>query len=243
MNFYYSIDCRPRAPALQSPPLSAYIPFMPTLQLLPRHEYRGVNEDDPIRLYYRPFLGPLYRRRVEMCLEECTGGERVLEVGFGTGLSFLNLASMYKEIYGIDLTADIEQVRQVFAAYNIHPDLRNGNVTQLPYADDTFDTVLLISILEHLKPAEQTLAFDEIRRVLKPGGQVVYGVPVERAIMILAFRLLGVNIREHHFSTEHDVERGALATGFEKIRLRDLKSLGGVGPCVYQVGHFRKPGA
>ena len=213
---------------------------MPKLQLLPRHEYRGVNEDDPIRLYYSLFFGPLYRRRVEMCLEECTGGEKILEVGFGTGLSFLNLQSMYKQIHGIDLTADISQVREVFAAHNIHPDLRTGNVTQLPYGDGMFDTVLLVSILEHLKPAEQGNAFSEIKRVLKPGGQVVYGVPVERFLMVTAFRLLGVNIREQHFSTEKDVEWAARDTGFETVRLRNLRAFG-FGPLVYQVGHFRKP--
>jgi ubiquinone/menaquinone biosynthesis C-methylase UbiE len=214
---------------------------MPTLELLPRHEYRGVNEHDPIRLYYSPFFGPLYRRRVEMCLEECTGGEKILEVGFGTGLSFLNLAPQYKEIHGIDLTADIAAVKQVFAAHNIHPDLRTGNVTQLPYADNIFDTVLLISILEHLQPAEQSAAFAEIKRVLKPGAQVVYGVPVERRLVVLAFRLLGVNIREHHFSTEKVVEDAVKSAGFEQVRLRNLRPFAGIGPLVYQVGHFRKP--
>ncbi len=79
----------PLASPLPTSPIREYILMMPsakpvTLQLLPRHEYRGVNEHDPIRLYYSPFFGPLYRRRVEMCLEECAGGDKILEVGFGT---------------------------------------------------------------------------------------------------------------------------------------------------------------
>jgi predicted TPR repeat methyltransferase len=49
----------------------------------------------------------MYRQRVELALGECTGGDRVLEVGFGTGLAFPNLHDMYREIHGIDLTADI----------------------------------------------------------------------------------------------------------------------------------------
>ncbi len=123
---------------------------------------------------------------------------------------------------------------------NIIPDLRTGNVTRLPYTDNTFDTVLLISILEHLQPAEQSAAFAELKRVLKPGAQVVYGVPVERPLVVLAFRLLGVNIREHHFSTEKDVEQAAKAAGFEEVSLRNLRPFAGMGPLVYQVGHFRK---
>ena len=45
--------------------------------------------------------------------------------------------------------------------------------------------------------------------MLKPGGQVVYGVPVERHLMVFFFHQLGYNIHEHHFSTEKDVFKSA----------------------------------
>ena len=70
------------------------------LKLLPLDQYAGVNRDDPIRFYSLPVIGRMYRRRVEMCLGECTGGQRVLEVGFGSGVSFLNLHERYREIHG-----------------------------------------------------------------------------------------------------------------------------------------------
>jgi SAM-dependent methyltransferase len=209
------------------------------LKLLSRGEYVGVNNEDPIRFYYWPVFGRLYRTRVEMCLDECRGGERILEVGFGSGLTFLNLSEKYREIHGLDLTADVEQVKKVFAPHGIDPDLKNGSVLEMPYADDTFDTVLLISILEHLKPDQEAKAFSEIRRVLKPGGQVVYGVPIERPLMVLMFRTLGYNIREHHFSTEKDVAAAAGAA-MDKVRITQLKSVLGA---VYEVGHFIKASA
>jgi len=207
------------------------------LKLLPRSEYAGINRDDPIRFYSLPVIGKMYRRRVEMCLAECTGGERVLEVGFGSGVTFLNLHENYREIHGLDLTADVEQVARVFRARGIETDLHNGSVLAMPYAPDTFDTVLLISILEHLKPAEQEAAFREIARVLRPGGQVVYGVPVERKLMVFAFRVLGYNIREHHFSTEKQVSAAADAV-LERVCVTPMRSLLG---SVYEVGHFVKP--
>ena len=67
------------------------------LKLMPLEKYGGVNRDDPLRFYFHPLFGPAYRRRVELCLEELEGGERVLEVGFGSGLSFLNLRELYRE--------------------------------------------------------------------------------------------------------------------------------------------------
>lgn len=209
----------------------------PALKLLPRGQYAGVNQDDPIRFYYWPVIGPLYRRRIELCLAECRGGARVLEVGFGSGVTFLNLNDRYAEIHGLDLTADVGTVRRVFEKLGLHPELRNGDVFQMPYADHFFDTVLLISILEHLKPERLVAAFREIRRVLKPGGQVVYGVPVERPFMVFMFRLLGTDIRAHHFSTERDVAAAARQV-LQPVRLTPLRSR--LGP-VYEVGHFVAP--
>lgn len=206
------------------------------LQMLPLREYTGVNRHDPIRFYRLPIIGGLYRRRVEMCLDECRGGERVLEVGFGSGVTFLNLHALYLEIHGLDLTAQAEQVTAVFAAHRIITHLRNGDVLHMPYADGFFETVLLISILEHLKPEQQGAAFQEIRRVLKPGGQVVYGVLMERPFMAFMFRLLGTDIRAEHFSTEIDVARAAEAA-LRRVKLVQIPSL--LGP-VYEVGHFVK---
>ena len=124
------------------------------LKMLPLNKYKGGDGSDPIRYYYWPVLGSLYRKRVEMCLSECQGGERILEVGFGSGISFLNLKDLYSEIYGIDLTTDIHQVETEFSNLDIPLNLQNGNVLHLNFQDMFFDTVLLISILEHLKPSE-----------------------------------------------------------------------------------------
>lgn len=208
----------------------------PTLKMLPLREYVGVNRDDPIRFYHWPVIGRLYRRRIEMCLAECRRGARVLEVGFGSGVTFLNLHEMYAEIHGLDLTAATQDVSAVFAARGIATQLQNGDVLQMPYADQFFDTVLLISILEHLRPDRLARVFQEIRRVLKRGGQVVYGVPVERPFMVFMFRLLGTDIRAHHFSTERDVAAAAQAL-LTRVRVVPLRSLAGQ---VYEVGHFVK---
>ena len=209
------------------------------MKLLPLREYAGINHDDPIRLYKLPVIGNMYRKRIELCLDECIRGERVLEIGFGSGVAFLNLHDLYDEIHGLDLTSDVEAVSRVFTANGVITFLKRGNVREMPYPDDLFDTVLLISILEHLKPEEQLPAFHEIRRVLKPGGQVVYGVPVERPLMTFMFRLLGYDIRLHHFSSEKQVEEAASAL-LQRIRVHSMKGTPPLLGAVYEIGHFRK---
>lgn len=209
------------------------------LKLLPYHEYAGVDRNDPIRFYFWPVIGKMFRRRIELCLDECTGGRRVLEVGFGSGVTFLNLRDKYTEIHGLDLNAPIEDVEAVFKARRIETHLQNGSVLSMPYEDGFFDTVLLISVLEHLKSFEQIQAFREIRRVLKPNGQAVYGVPIERPLMVLMFRLLGYNIREHHFSTEEDVFDAANGV-LDKVRVVQMQAVPSLFGPVYKVGHFVK---
>lgn len=208
------------------------------LEMMPLASYVGVDRNDPIRFYRWPIVGPLYRRRVELCLGQLRGGERVLEVGFGSGVSFLTLSRFYQQIHGIDLTADVGDVQALFAARGVPTRLIKGSVLALPYADETFDAVLLISILEHLQAAEQPQAFSEIRRVLKPGAQVVYGVPVERPLMTVAFRLLGHDIRRHHFSTHEEVARAA------QERLRETSAVRMEGPfgsgIIYEVRNFTR---
>ena len=222
-------------------PKTPQTPTTPRLKLLPRRAYVVPEESDPLRFYYWPLLGEMYRKRVELCLGQCRGGERVLEVGYGSGVSFLNLHDQYKEIHGIDLDANAAQVTEMFRAQGIPVHLKQANLLSLDYPDNYFDTILLVSILEHLKPAQQPVAFSEIKRTLKPGGQVVYGVPVERPLMVFMFKVLGVDIRQHHFSTHEDVSRAA-GDVLDQMEIVQMDSIFKFLGQVYQVGHFTKPG-
>ena len=143
------------------------------LELLPKNVHVTLPRTDPLIYYYLPIIGGMYRKRVELALNECSGGEKILEVGYGSGVAFPNLKKKYQQIYGIDLYANSEQVTEMWNQYGIKPNLREGTLLKLPYGKEIFDTVLLISILEHIHPHEQPIAMDEISRVLKPGGQVV----------------------------------------------------------------------
>ena len=85
------------------------------LKLLPLDQYVGTDHHhDPLRFYYWPIIGSLYRRRVALCFSECSGGDKILEIGFGSGVTFLNLHEKYKEIHGVELNTSIIDVRLFF---------------------------------------------------------------------------------------------------------------------------------
>lgn len=205
--------------------------------MLPISRYEGVNKDDPIRFYNFPIIGGIFRQRVEKCLNELSGGKRVLEIGFGSGVTFLNLNKTYKEIHGFDLTANVELITASFNKLGVRTFLKNGDILELPYQNNYFDSILLISILEHLKPEVLISVFRELHRVLKQNGQIVYGAPVDKKIMEYAFRLLGFNIKEHHFSNQEQIAV-AIKSIFKEIAISNV-SVWPFGK-LYEIGHFIK---
>ncbi|MEA4906190.1 MAG: class I SAM-dependent methyltransferase [Anaerolineaceae bacterium] len=209
------------------------------LQLLPFDEYVHNGRSNPLNYYRWPVIGTLFRRRVELCLQACPGGENILDVGFGSGVTFLNLAGRYRQIHGIDLDEDPAAVQAVFTRAGIETHLRRGDVLDLSYPDETFDAVLLVSILEHLRPSELSRAFAEVRRVLCPGGRMVYGTPVSRRLMTFLFTCLGADIRRLHFSSHTQIAQQAFQA-FPQGRLTEMPAIPAfLGP-VYVVGAFTK---
>jgi len=209
------------------------------LKLLKKEQYPKPEKSDPLPFYYWPVIGKLYRERVELCLNALPFGGRVLEVGFGSGLLFPSLKERFDEIHGIDLNADASEIQAVFDRLGIAAYLKKGDILDLPYEDRFFDAVLCVSVLEHLQPDSLPRAMAEIKRVLKPSGNLVYGVPVERTFMVLMFRLLGYAIRNHHFSTEKDVARAAEAC-LKKVTTSVYTPFGGCLGALYAVGIYEK---
>lgn len=182
------------------------------LQLLPRDRYVRM-EADPVRYYRAPVIGRAYRGRLLRCLNLLPSGRRVLEIGYGSGVSFLTLLKKFDRVYGVDVHGRAAVVHRSFGHHSDRLDLRRADVRDLPFEDGFFDAALAVSIHEHLEPETQPRAFAEVSRVLKGGGCYVIGVPGVNRLMTAAFYLLGWNIREHHLSTERQV-LAAMASRF-----------------------------
>ena len=98
-------------------------------------------------------------------------GERVLDVGCGTGALSSTLASMTRaaEIVGIDPSAAfIQAARSQIADPRVTIEL--GDAQNLPYADASFDRCLALLIVNFIPDAPK--AAKEMRRVTKSGGVV-----------------------------------------------------------------------
>lgn len=98
---------------------------------------------------------------------------------------------------------------------NAHLDVFCDLTKPLPFRDGSFDTVLLSDVLEHLP--EAGLAFQEVFRILRPGGHLLLNTPF----------LYPVHEAPHDYlrHTRYSLQRHSELVGFEVIELR---AIGGV---------------
>src|SRR3954452_16169755 len=104
-------------------------------------------------------------------------GERLLEIGPGTGYYTFTLAERLDG--GILMIFDIQQemldhvMREATrrGATNVHP--MRGDAQALPYESDSVNGVVLVTVLGEIP--DQDKALGEIARVLEPGGRLVVG--------------------------------------------------------------------
>ena len=101
-------------------------------------------------------------------------GERVLDVGCGTGVVAITAARAGANVSALDLTpALLEHAReneQIAGTAKI--DWTEGDAEKLPYPDASFDVVL--SQFGHMFAPRPDVALAEMRRVLKPGGRIAF---------------------------------------------------------------------
>lgn len=107
---------------------------------------------------------------------ELAPGERVLEVGCGVGavLGELAAAEPTLQLTGLDRSAEqVAGARQHLDARGVQASLIQGDALALPFADGSFDRVVMVWVLEHLTNEPMRLAaLREARRVLRPGGRI-----------------------------------------------------------------------
>lgn len=199
------------------------------------------------------FLTPWYDRLVSLTVREdrmksslltladVVPGERVLDLGCGTGTLLLRLASRVPgaRIAGVD--ADPAMLRQAQAkatAAGISLDLAPAWADALPFADGSFDVVLSSLFFHHLQPNDKRRSLREVLRVLRPGGRVLiadFSRPaswVGRAAFHLVRLLDGyANTRDHAEGRLPELMRDA---GFV-----DVSTLHSLGVPVGRIGLYR----
>ena len=100
-------------------------------------------------------------------------GAELLDAGCGVGDMLMLLVDHYR-VTGIDCSED---AMKYCAERGISCYVRQGDISNLPFNDGSFDGVLSLDVLYHSWVADDVDAAREMYRVLKPGGRVFIQLP------------------------------------------------------------------
>jgi demethylmenaquinone methyltransferase/2-methoxy-6-polyprenyl-1,4-benzoquinol methylase len=142
----------------------------------------GVLEDKArARLFYK-YLSKVYDRVNPFIWNEAMrdaalewagieAGDRVLDVGCGTGFATEGILRYTDDVHGLDQS--VHQMEKAFAKFGKRDRVRfyRGDAERLPFRDDAFDVVWSSGSIEYWP--NPVAALREFRRVTRPGGTVL----------------------------------------------------------------------
>ena len=97
---------------------------------------------------------------------------KLLNIGCAHGPDFLPFKQSF-DLYGVDFSIEMLRFARKYAQkFNLVVNLSLADVGCLPYGDETFDWAISVATYHHIRGKEnRQAALNELRRVLKPGGE------------------------------------------------------------------------
>jgi SAM-dependent methyltransferase len=108
-------------------------------------------------------------QKAEMLLRN-VASPKILNIGAATGRS-----SQLLNAYGMVKSVEYDQDCYEFTKTLDDIDIIQASITELPFDDASFDLVCAFDVIEHVEDDEK--AWQEMRRVCKPGGKIMVSVP------------------------------------------------------------------
>ena len=102
--------------------------------------------------------------RIKQFLDLLPSNSKVLDIGCGNGKNMTYRQDL--QMYGIEYSPILKDIC-------IHRGLTviQGDARKLPFENMTFDAIIMIAVIHHIKPQEHYKVLSEIKRVLCPGGK------------------------------------------------------------------------
>jgi SAM-dependent methyltransferase len=150
---------------------------------------------------------------------DLSSSDRVLEIGFGGGVTLPRLLERASFVAGLDRSQDIvERANRIFsqAIAGGRALFRDGAVESIPFDSAAFDKVCTVNTVYFWKSLKA--GFAEIHRVLTPGGRVVVGfLPKEW------MDKLNMPVDIFTARTPQDVVDALASSGFTDVRIERPK--------------------
>ena len=180
------------------------------ISLPERSNIKETGAADPLKYYYTPVARSFYTARFAdavRLLGRHVG--RLLEVGCGSGIFMPELAKHCDTLIACDFHPHLSYTREMLNVEAVRAALARADARDLPFASESMDAIICMSVLEHLHDLESPA--QEFYRVLRLGGVAVIGVPVanifSEVILRLSYLSLEARLEDEHVSTHRDILR------------------------------------
>jgi len=172
------------------------------------YDPNDINEDFAIKMkldagHYQS--EPCQFDRVNTMME-MVKGQTVLEVGAGDGYCSSVLTSRGYDVMSVEISKiRLKRIKEqgLKAVW--------GDVNNLPFEDNSFDTVICGEVLEHIPSIAQ--GFSELERVCKPDGRIIISLPIAPAFRTIDMHMWGI---DHHMILRNGKE-DMIVLGFDRI--------------------------
>ncbi|MBE9101887.1 class I SAM-dependent methyltransferase [Vacuolonema iberomarrocanum] len=158
---------------------------------------------------------------------------QILDCGMGTGafsLALLDSIDQPAHVSGVDISYPMLTHAQQNLKHRCSTlDLRWGDISSLPFADESFDAVIFAHVLEHMAEPVETLR--EMVRVLKPGAPLIGSVTRKGLGQVL------MSLRWHNRGyTSNHLDFFLRASGLEAVRSFDYGTGWSKWMCIATIG-------
>ncbi|NJS09075.1 MAG: 3-demethylubiquinone-9 3-O-methyltransferase [Microcoleus sp. CSU_2_2] len=175
-------------------------------------------------------------------------GLKTLDVGCGGGFSCEFMAERGAVVSGIDRSQKcVEAARNHAATSGFEIDYRQGFAENMPYADNTFDAVICVDVLEHV--ADYKKVVSEVHRILKPGGLFFFDT-INRTfssqfVMIWLMENILQEIKRgvhdwEKFITPEELSLVMRDIGFSNVEIKGFDMFGEMGALLAEMQSFWK---
>jgi len=105
----------------------------------------------------------------------------LLDVGCGAGIFEIVFSYWLKKIYAVDYSSEMVRVAKQNTVKFSNVVIEIADIKKLPFSDNFFDKILVNSVIQYLNNLnEVTIAFKELKRVVKPMGLILISMNLDK---------------------------------------------------------------